>query len=80
MRHLIFIITMHIRLDLVFVIQGLTIDVRAKEEGFVYVNGVVGKRDSSQIKDKDIKTMAMWMSRLVARHLFSFTLIKIKIG
>ena len=47
MRHLIFIITMHIRLDLVFVIQGLTIDVRAKEEGFVYVNGVVGKRDSS---------------------------------
>jgi len=69
MRRLIFTMTMRIRLDLVFVIQRRAIDVRAKEEDYVYVNFAVGKRGSSKVKDKDI-----------ARHLFSFTLMKMGIG
>jgi len=43
---------MHIRLDLVFVIQGHIIDVSPKEGGYVCINVVVGKRNLHKIKVK----------------------------
>jgi len=56
------------------------IDVSPKKEGYVCINFVVRKRDSSKIKDRDIKTTTMWMSGLVVSDLFSFTLMKVGIG
>jgi len=46
----------------------------------MYVSILFGNRDSSKIKDRNIKTTAMWMSGLVARYLFSFILMKMRIG
>jgi len=60
-RRLIFTMTMRIRLALVFVIQEHATNVRVKEQIYVWFNFVAGKRDSSEINDRDIKTTTMWM-------------------
>jgi len=49
---------------------------KSKGEGYVCVNFVVRKRDSSKTKVKNIKITRMLMLGQVARHLFSFTLMK----
>jgi len=62
--------------DLLFDIQARAIDVSPKKEGYVCVNFVVRKRDSSKTKVRNIKITQMWMLVQVARHLVRFTLMK----
>ena len=47
--------------DLLFDIQARAIDVSPKKEGYVCVNFVVRKRDSSKTKVRNIKITQMWM-------------------
>jgi len=50
---------MCIKLDLVFDIQGRATYASLKEEGYAYINFVVGKMNSSKTKVINIKTMPM---------------------
>jgi len=60
-KHFTFTMIMRIRLDLVFFIQRHTAGVSRKDEGYVCVNFVIRKRDSSKTKVRSIKITQMFM-------------------
>jgi len=80
MKCFISIMTMRIRWDLVLVIRECTIGVSRKGKGYVSINFVARKMDSSKTKVRNIKITRMMMLGQVAKHLFNFTLTKMGSG